>query len=161
MRIGVVAVVLAGVAPAAVPAQAPRERAVAAPKVLGPMAPQYDYDSVPIAGLLPMSEAEVAGVLRIRRSFPEHSRVPTWHQRNGASRQLSFTAARKAGMGTARNAECEPAACTGTYSVSSNVVSIDFKPRQGVMRLSFYRAPSGVTMVADDWGPIDGRASPW
>ena len=131
------------------------------PKVLGPEAPAYDYGSVPIAGLVPMAAAEVGQVLRLKRSYPEHSRVPVWHQRNGASRLLSFRPGRKAGEGKVTDANCEPLACEGKYGVSGNIVTIDFKPRGGVMRLSFYTTPNGVVMVADDWGPRDGRASPW
>lgn len=133
----------------------------AAPKVLGPAAPAIDYSSVPVAGLVPMTAVEVARVLKAKRSFPEHSRVPVWHQRNGASRLLSFRAGRKADEGKVTDANCEPAMCEGRYSISGNMVAIDFKPRAGVMRLFFYVGADGTAMVADDWGPQDGRVSPW
>jgi hypothetical protein len=127
-----------------------------APKVLGPEAPAAAYASLPIAGLRPMTAAEVERVLRLKRSYPEHSRVPVWHQRNASSRLLSFGA-----RGKASDGDCDPAACAGRYTVSGNIVTVDFKRRRGVMRLRFYLAPDGVAMVADDWGPKDGRASAW
>lgn len=125
-------------------------------KVLGPEAAPAAYASVPIAGLRPMTAAEVARVLRLKRSYPEHSRVPVWHQRNAGSRMLSFGT-----RGKASDGDCDPAACEGRYMVSGNIVTIDFKPRRGVMHLSFYLGADGVVMVADDWGPKDGRVSPW
>lgn len=159
MRIWLSAMLLMG-APAPKPAPVPAPAPPAA-KVLGPMAPQYDYDSAPVAGMAPLMTNDVIRVLKSRRSFPEHSRVPAWHQRNGASRMLVFRAARKPGTGTVTNAECEPTPCQGKYSIVGNVVTIDFKPRAGVMRLSLFRSPAGVAMMFDDWGPVDGRVSPW
>ncbi|MCW3846415.1 hypothetical protein OF829_04130 [Sphingomonas sp. LB-2] len=155
MRLGLMAVLLAA-------APAPGgESGIAGPRTLGPEAPTGAYASVPLAGLRAMTQDEVVRVLKTPRSYPEHSRVPVWHQRNSASRLLSFRAGRKAGEGKAANSDCEPAACEGRYSVSGNMVTIDFSPRQGVMRLSFFVGADGVAMVFDDWGPKDGRASPW
>jgi hypothetical protein len=155
MRLALIAQLLAA-APA--PGGSPR---VAGPKVLGPEAPAIAYSSIPLAGLVPLSAAEVGTVLKARRSYPEHSRVPVWHQRNGFSRAISFRPGRKAGTGKATDANCEPSACTGTYTISGNVVTIDFKPRGGVMRLTFYKSTEGVAMMFDDWGPKDGRVSPY
>ncbi|MEZ0242943.1 MAG: hypothetical protein ACAH11_06170 [Sphingomonas sp.] len=155
MRLALIALLLA-----AAPAPGGTAR-VAGPKVLGPEAPATAYSSVPLAGLVPLSAAEVGNVLKTRRSYPEHSRVPVWHQRNGNSRLISFRPGRKAGEGKAADANCEPAACVGTYTISGNIVIIDFKPRGRVMRLTFYKSPDGVAMMFDDWGPKDGRVSPY
>lgn len=140
---------------AAAPAPAP------APKVLGPDAHWYAYSSVPLAGMAPMAAEQVGRVLKTRRSYPEHSRVPAWHQRNGASRLLFFKPGRKPGTGKATDRNCEPAACEGSYTISGNMVIIDFTPRAGVMKISFFLSPEGMAMVFDDWGPKDGRVSPW
>lgn len=150
MRLLAIAMLLA-----AAPVPAP------APKVLGPDAHWNAYSSVPIAGMIPMSAEQVGRVLKTRRSYPEHSRVPVWHQRNGASRLLVFKPGRKPGKGTATDRNCEPAACAGSYTISGNMVIIDFKPRAGVMTLSLFVSPDGLAMVFDDWGPKDGRVSPW
>lgn len=150
MRLGLLALLLA-----AAPAPGP------APRTLGPEAPAGAYASVPIAGLQPMTQDEVVRVLKVKRSYPEHSRVPVWHQRNGNSRLLTFRAGRKAGEGKATNANCEPVVCEGRYSARGNVVTIDFAPRGGVMRVTFYTGADGVAMAFDDWGPVDGRVSPW
>lgn len=152
MRLGLMAVLLAA-APA--PGGKP---GVPAPRILGPEAPGIAYSSIPLAGLRPMTQAEVVRVLKARRSYPEHSRVPVWHQRNGNSRLISFRAGRKASEGKATDANREPA-CNGRYSISGNVVTIEFKPR--AMRLSFFMGADGVAMMFDDWGPLDGRVSPW
>lgn len=150
MRLLAIAMLLA-----AAPVPAP------APKVLGPDAHWNAYSSVPITGMTPMTAEQVARVLKSGRSYPQHSRVPVWHQRNGASRLLSFKPGRKPGAGKVTDRHCEPAACEGSYTISGNIVVIDFKPRASVMKLSLFLSPDGVAMVFDDWGPIDGRVSPW
>jgi len=126
------------------------------PVVVGPAATREAYASVPIATLMPMLPDEIRVVLKRKHSDPGYDRVPTWYQRNGHRRALSFGS-----RGRVSDGLCDPAACEGKYAIAGNSVTADFRPRGPVIELRFFMAPDGTVYVTESRGPLDSRASPW